>query len=161
MGTEIERKFLVRGEAWRSLAEGILYRQGYLSIEPDRTVRVRIAGNQGYLTIKGLSDGIRRAEYEYAIPIQDATELLDTLCQPPLIEKQRYRIAWGDAIWEVDEFLGDNQGLIVAEIELNHPDQPFDRPDWIGAEVSHDPRYFNASLVKYPFCQWRANASQP
>lgn len=155
MGTEIERKFLVQGEAWRSLAEGVLYRQGYLSREVNRTVRVRVAGDRGYLTIKGASNGISRAEYEYAIPLLDAAELLDTLCQRPLIEKKRYRIPWGNVIWEVDEFFGENQGLILAEVELSHADQALELPDWIGAEVSHDPRYFNANLVKYPFQRWQ------
>lgn len=155
MGTEIERKFLVQGEAWRFLAEGVLYRQGYLSREVNRTVRVRVAGDRGYLTIKGASDGISRAEYEYAIPLLDATELLDTLCQRPLIEKKRYRIPLGNVIWEVDEFFGENQGLILAEVELSHVDQALELPDWIGAEVSHDPRYFNANLVKHPFQRWQ------
>ncbi len=154
MGTEIERKFLVRGESWRSLAEGVVYRQGYIASSQDCTVRVRIAGERGYLTLKGATQGISRPEYEYAIPLQDATELLNTLCQGPLIEKTRYRIAWGDLVWEVDEFTGENQGLIMAEVELSDPNQTVALPDWIGEEVSGDPRYFNANLAKHPFRNW-------
>lgn len=154
MGTEIERKFLVRGEAWRSLATGVIYRQGYIVSGKDCTVRIRVADEQGYITIKGASEGISRSEYEYAIPLQDATELLNSLCQRPLIEKTRYRILWGNAVWEVDEFAGENQGLIMAEVELDHPNQPLEFPDWIGQEVSNDPHYFNANLAKHPFSQW-------
>lgn len=157
MGTEIERKFLVQGEGWRSLAQGVVYRQGYITASPDRTVRVRIAGDQGYLTLKGASHGISRSEYEYAIPLQDATEMLDQLCQRPLIEKTRYRIPWGNLVWEVDEFAGENQGLIMAEVELTDPNQTVTFPDWIGAEVSADPRYFNANLAKHPFRSWESN----
>lgn len=154
MGTEIERKFLVRGESWRSLAQGVLYRQGYITSGKDCTVRVRVAGEQGYLTLKGATEGISRAEYEYAIPLQDATELLNTFCQRPLIEKTRYRILWGDLVWEVDEFAGENQGLIMAEVELADPAQTVALPDWIGEEVSADPRYFNANLANHPFQSW-------
>lgn len=155
MAVEIERKFLVQGEEWRTLGTGTLYRQGYLSSEPGRTVRVRIAGETGYLTIKGMTQGISRAEYEYVIPLTDAAELLDTLCDRPLIEKIRHRIAWDDLIWEVDEFMGENQGLIVAEVEISDPDRTLRLPEWIGKEVSDDPRYFNASLAKYPYRQWQ------
>jgi adenylate cyclase len=154
MGIEIERKFLIQGEGWRQLGTGTPYRQGYLVNTKDRTVRVRVAGDQGYLTIKGSSDGIQRSEYEYAIPLSDANELLDTLCQRPFIEKTRYRIPYQDVVWEVDEFSGANQGLIVAEVELKDPNQPLDLPEWIGSEVSDDPRYFNANLVSHPFSQW-------
>lgn len=154
MAIEIERKFLIRGDDWRLLATGIVYRQGYLAAEVNCTVRVRVAGEQGFLTIKGASQGIGRAEYEYAIPLQDATEMLDTLCQRPLIEKTRYRIPWQGVVWEVDEFAGENQGLIIAEVELRDPDQALELPGWIGAEVSDDPRYFNSNLAKFPFSQW-------
>jgi len=155
MGTEIERKFLVRNDNWRALAQGMPYRQGYIMANPDCTVRVRIAGNQGYLTIKGATTGISRAEYEYDIPLEDAAQLLDTLCQPPLIEKTRYRIpAAAGLVWEVDEFAGENQGLIIAEIELPNAEQPVELPDWIGPEVSDDPRYSNSNLAKHPFRRW-------
>jgi CYTH domain-containing protein len=155
MGTEIERKFLVQNDNWRALGQGKLYRQGYLTTNPDCTVRVRIAGDQGYLTIKGATTGISRAEYEYGIPLEDAAQLLDTLCQPPLIEKTRDRIpAAKGLVWEVDEFAGENQGLIIAEIELPNAEQSVELPDWIGPEVSNDPRYFNSNLSKHPFSHW-------
>lgn len=154
MAVEIERKFLVKGDDWRSLAIGAVYRQGYLASEQGCVVRVRVVSGQGYLTIKGAPQGIIRAEYEYAIPFTDATALLDTLCQRPLIEKTRYRIPWQTVVWEVDEFAGENQGLIVAEVELADPEQVIELPDWIGEEVSHDSRYFNSNLVKHPFSRW-------
>jgi adenylate cyclase len=154
MATEIERKFLVRGQEWRQLATGVIYRQGYIASSKDCTVRVRVAGDQGYLTIKGGTQGISRAEYEYAIPLTDAMELLDTLCQQPLIEKTRYRVAWHGVVWEIDEFVGENQGLTIAEVELTDPEQVLDLPNWIGEEVSHDPRYFNANLARHPFSRW-------
>lgn len=159
MAQEIERKFLVKQEGWRTIA-GAHYRQGYLNLDKARTVRVRTVhdlttGEQhGYLTIKGKSVGASRAEYEYKIPIQDATELLDRLCQQPLIEKIRYRIPQGEVIWEVDEFMGENTGLVVAEVELQDVEQAFDKPAWVGSEVTDDPRYFNSSLVKHPFSRW-------
>lgn len=154
MAVEIERKFLVQGEAWRSLAAGVVYRQGYLTASDRRTVRVRIAGETGYLTIKGATEGIARLEFEYPIPAADAAIMLDTLCDRPLIEKVRYKIPWGNLLWEVDEFKGENQGLILAEVELQSPDQAVQIPDWIGQEVSGDFRYFNASLAKHPFTRW-------
>ncbi|MBW4471174.1 MAG: CYTH domain-containing protein [Stenomitos rutilans HA7619-LM2] len=154
MPTEIERKFLVKGDAWRSLASGVAYCQGYITSTVERTVRVRVVGRQGYLTIKGGTTGISRAEFEYSIPVEDALELLSTLCEPPLIQKKRYKIAHAGLIWEVDEFEGENQGLIVAEVELGDANQAIVLPDWIDREVSDDPRYFNANLVKHPFSQW-------
>lgn len=154
MGVEIERKFLVRDDSWRPLATGTVYRQGYLASDKGCTVRVRVAGEQGYLTIKGMTQGFQRAEYEYAIPLADATELLDTLCQRPLIEKTRYRLPLHGVIWEIDEFAGENQGLIMAEVELKTADQVLVLPDWIGEEVSSDPRYYNSNLAKVPFSQW-------
>ncbi len=154
MGIEIERKFLLAGDGWRALGAPVLLRQGYLASDPDRTVRVRVEGGQGTLTIKGRSTGAARGEWEYPIPLPDANELLDRLCQQPLIEKYRRRIPFGQHVWEVDEFLGANQGLVVAEIELNAEDEAFDKPDWIGDEVTHDRRYFNSSLVSLPFSRW-------
>jgi len=154
MPTEIERKFLLKSDRWRSLATGIAYRQGYITASAKRTVRVRVVGDQGYLTIKGETTGIARAEYEYGIPVQDALEMLHSLCDPPLIEKLRYRIEWEGLVWEVDEFEGENRGLILAEVELVDAQQAIALPDWIGKEVSDDPRYFNANLAKHPFCQW-------
>ena len=154
MGVEIERKFLLAGDGWRKLGEPVLLRQGYLSSNPDRTVRVRIEGATGTMTIKGRSVGATRSEWEYEIPLDEAGELLDRLCEQPVIEKHRRRIAFGAHIWEVDEFLGANQGLVVAEIELEFEEQQFDKPEWIGEEVTHDRRYFNSSLIRQPFSAW-------
>ncbi len=154
MGVEIERKFLVSGDAWREMGTPVLLRQGYLSSDPDRTVRVRIEGGGGTLTIKSRSVGATRSEWEYPIPLADAGELLDRLCQQPLIEKYRRRIEFDGNIWEVDEFLGANAGLVVAEIELASETQAFAKPDWIGEEVTHDRRYFNSSLIAQPFSGW-------
>jgi adenylate cyclase len=154
MPQEIERKFLVAGEGWRGLVEGIEYRQGYLCASKERSVRVRIAGEKGYLTIKGATVGIARSEYEYEIPLVDAREMLDILCPQPQIEKKRYTLAYQGFTWEIDEFAGVNQGLIVAEIELEREDQPFKRPDWIGKEVTGDTRYYNAALCVTPFSTW-------
>lgn len=155
MAWEIERKFLVQSDRWRDDADvGITYAQGYLSTHPERSVRVRIAGDRGYLTIKGKSEGLRRREFNYAIPVDEAWDLLEYLCPPPLIEKTRYRLPLGDVVWEIDEFAGDNEGLIIAEVELNHPEQTLSLPDWLGEEVTHDPRYYNAQLSQIPYCQW-------
>ncbi len=154
MAQEIERKFLVKGSVWQTLAQGETYRQGYLSSTKERVVRVRTIGETGFLTIKGITTNGSRAEYEYKIPGKDADEMLSNLCERPLIEKKRYVIPQGDLKWEVDEFFGENKGLVVAEIELNTINQEFDKPDWIGEEVTEDPRYFNSNLSKKPYTQW-------
>lgn len=154
MAIEIERKFCVVGTDWKPSA-GVRMRQGYLSRDKARTVRVRVAGDAAFLTVKGISKGATRAEFEYAIPLDDARQLL-ALCDGPLIEKTRFAITHQGTTWEVDEFLGDNAGLVVAEVELQSEDQPFARPPWLGAEVTHDARYFNSSLASYPYSQWRA-----
>lgn len=154
MGQEIERKFLIQGDAWRTGPAGLFCRQGFLLNSIECTVRVRVMGDLGFLTIKGRAQGISRPEYEYSIPVADANELLDEFCTPPLIEKTRYIREQGGLRWEIDEFAGANQGLIVAEIELRAPDQEVSQPSWIGAEVTHDPRYLNASLAKRPYSQW-------
>ena len=157
MAIEIERKFLLKNQQWRMVAgSGCLIRQGYLSDQPERTVRVRVAGDQAWLTIKGKTQGIARLELEYPIPVIEAMQLLDQLCLTPLIEKYRYRIAQGELVWEIDEFLGENAGLVVAEIELTAADQQFERPDWLGDEVSDDSRYFNSALIRQPFSSWLA-----
>ena len=161
MGQEIERKFLVRGDRWRTLAEGVEYRQGYMQRQKGCTVRVRLAGEQGFLTIKGKSVDISRSEYEYPIPKSDALEMLENLCDRPQIIKKRYRIPHGNFIWEVDEFFGENSGLILAEIELTAADQEFPIPDWIAQEVTHESRYYNANLVSYPYRQWKPTEQQP
>jgi len=154
MAEEIERKFLVVGEAWRALGEPIPLRQGYLSHDPARTVRVRVAGERAWLTVKGPAAGATRREYEYEIPLPDALEMLDGLCRRPVVEKRRLRIPHAGLIWEVDEFLGENAGLIVAEVELTTADQPVVLPEWIGEEVTGDPRYYNSNLLKNPYSRW-------
>jgi adenylate cyclase len=154
MGIEIERKFLVQGEEWRSLGVGTLYRQGYVVLGIGKTVRVRVAGRTGYLTIKGPSRNLTRSEFEYEIPLADAMAMLDSLCEQPLVEKMRYKIPYAGLTWEVDEFSGENQGLILAEVELTTADQAIALPPWIGQEVSHDRRYYNSYLVRNPFRQW-------
>ncbi|MFN4279077.1 CYTH domain-containing protein [Thermosynechococcus sp.] len=155
MGIEIERKFLVIGEAWRPLATAVSQlTQGYLSTVPERTVRVRLAGDEAWITIKGKAKGGQRREYEYPIPVTDARELLEELCLQPIIQKNRYRITAGDLCWEVDEFAGACAGLILAEIEVPHPDYPLTLPPWIGAEVTDDPRYTNAYLAAHPYQEW-------
>ena len=154
MAIEIERKFLVRDHSWKEGVTGKLYRQGYLSREKGRTVRVRRVGEKAFLTVKGAGDGLSRPEYEYEIPVADGQELLDTLCEQPLIEKIRYLVHHAGMIWEVDEFLGENSGLVVAEIELSSPEQSFEKPPWLGIEVTGDPRYYNSCLSSTPFCKW-------
>lgn len=154
MAIEIERKFLVSDDSWRENAMGILFRQGYLSAEPERTVRVRLEGDIGKLTVKGKSQGICRCEYEYEIFQQDAAEMLDNLCLRPLIEKTRYRIEYAGLMWEVDEFYGANEGLILAEVELESEEAKIELPDWVGEEVSGNPLYFNSNLMKKPFTAW-------
>ena len=154
MGVEIERKFLPSGDAWRQLGEPVLLRQGYLCSDPERTVRVRIEGEKGALTIKSKGSGVRRGEWEYPIPLPEAQELLDTLCERPLVEKYRRRIEHAGFTWEVDEFLGENAGLVVAEIELPAEDAVFDKPDWIGQEVTSDKRYYNSNLIRSPYSTW-------
>lgn len=152
MGIEIERKFLVRGTAWRQ-ADPQPLQQGYLSLDPHRTVRVRRAGKLAWLTVKGIAHGISRAEFEYPIPAADADALL-ALCDGVLIEKNRHIVHHAGMRWEVDEFLGANAGLVVAELELTGEDQTFAQPPWLGPEVSADPRYANANLARRPFRQW-------
>ena len=158
MSTEIERKFLVAGTRWRDGAVGRRFRQGYLSVEKERTVRVRTADDQAWLTIKGLTRGFTRVEYEYPIPLPDARELLDKLCHQPIIDKTRYEVRYAGHLWEVDEFHGANEGLVVAEIELASEQEIFTRPPWLGDEVSDDPRYFNANLIRHPFRDWGARS---
>jgi adenylate cyclase len=156
MGREIERKFLVIGEEWRSQARGTPYAQGYIPTGEGATVRSRIAGDRGYLTIKGKTEGMARSEFEYPIPVADAREILDTLCQKPFIEKIRYKIAIEPVVWEIDEFHGENEGLIIAEVELRDENQTVDIPTWIGEEVTGDPRYYNSNLAKFPYKQWNS-----
>jgi adenylate cyclase len=155
MGVEIERKFLVDAKKWQQATKpkGTPYRQGYLLNEDLRTVRIRVAGEKAFITIKGATSGISRSEFEYEIPVADAVEMLTGL-KTPGIEKTRYRITFKDKLWEIDEFLGDNEGLIVAEIELDSEDETFELPDWIKSEVSDDSKYYNSNLSKNPFKNW-------
>ena len=154
MPQEIERKFLLKNDGWRSMGIGTKYRQGYLSTVSERTVRIRLINDQGYLTVKGISVAARRAEYEYEIPAGEASEMLDNLCEHPLIEKRRYRVEYQGLIWEIDEFDGDNAGLVVAEVELEDENQVVHMPDWVGEEVTADPRYYNANLTTNPYSRW-------
>jgi CYTH domain-containing protein len=154
MGKEIERKYLIKDDTWRKQASGTTYRQGYLSTVKERTVRVRTIDDKGFLTIKGITIGATRREYEYEIPMADANEMLDELCEKPIIEKTRFKISHAGLTWEIDEFAGVNQGLIVAEVELESEDQNIDFPPWVGEEVSGDPRYFNSNLIANPFANW-------
>jgi adenylate cyclase len=153
MGREIERKFLVKGDAWRR-AEGTAYRQGYLSSDPERVVRVRTVADKGYLTIKGIARQASRLEFEYEIPVREANTLLHELCERPLIEKKRYKVEHSGLTWEIDEFFAENEGLVIAEVELQSEDQAFIKPTWVGQEVTGDSRYFNSNLIKNPFTKW-------
>ncbi|SMC21117.1 adenylate cyclase [Andreprevotia lacus DSM 23236] len=153
MATEIERKFLLASDDWRSLAhKATRIAQGYLNTDPARTVRVRIKGSQGFLTIKGKNEGIARAEFEYEVPLADAEAML-ALC-PNVLDKTRHLVEFGGFLWEIDEFHGDNAGLIVAEIELPAVDTTFAKPEWLGNEVSGDARYYNSALSNHPYTQW-------
>lgn len=154
MAQEIERKFLVIGDDWQALGQGRLYRQGYIPTVDARTVRVRVIDTEGYITLKGPAKDLVRLEFEYPIPITDAEDMLLHLCDAPLIEKRRYRIPIDDVVWEVDQFLGANQGLVLAEVELSDPQQAVTLPAWIGQEVTHDKRYFNSYLARHPFQTW-------
>lgn len=154
MPQEIERKFLLKNKDWKAqVNKSYALKQGYLSTHPERTVRVRIKGEKGILTIKGKNEGISRAEYEYEIPLIDAEELL-LVCEKPIIEKTRYEVYVNEHTWEIDVFEGVNKGLSVAEIELKSENEAFEIPEWIGVEVSNDPRYYNSSLIRAPYSSW-------
>lgn len=153
MPFEIERKFLVNNDRYKIGSTSARYCQGYLKGGSTCVVRVRIADGKAMLTIKGPSKGVTRSEFEYLIPTEDANAMLE-LCERPLIEKIRYVVNYKGMTWEVDEFLGDNQGLVIAEIELSSEDQAFEKPDWVGEEVSSDPKYHNSNLVRFPYKAW-------
>jgi CYTH domain-containing protein len=158
MNIEIERKFLLKNNSWKNNSwkkniQGTHYIQGYLSKEEKCTVRVRTAGNKAYLTIKGKTSGISRKEFEYEIPHQDALELLK-LSKTPLVEKIRYIVKYDNDVWEIDEFLGKNEGLVIAEIELNAENQYFEQPEWLGEEVTGQKKYYNSHLAVHPFSDW-------
>ncbi len=154
MAKEIEKKFLVKNDTWKNGAKITYYRQGYLSSVKERVVRVRTIDKKGFLTIKGITVGVSRNEFEYEIPVEDANIMLDNLCEKPIIEKNRAKVEYEGLIWEIDEFFGENEGLVVAEVELTDENQEFKKPDWVGEEVSGDPRYFNSNLIKNPYTKW-------
>ena len=155
MGTEIERKFLVKGNGYKKNAKSKTYRQGYFSTSLKHTVRVRTVGKKGFITVKGKKTGITRLEFEYEIPFADAEVMLDSLCEKPLIEKTRYVVNYKGMIWEIDEYFGENAELVVAEVELKSEDQPVSYPPWVGKEVSDDNRYANSNLVRNPYRLWK------
>lgn len=154
MGKEIERKYRVDTEAWKPQEKGIHFKQGYLNSAKERVVRVRIEGSVAKLTLKGITTGVTRAEYEYPLPLADAEVILDQLCEQPLIDKHRHKEVHGGKTWEIDVFHGDNEGLVVAEVELGSEDEAVELPPWAVEEVSADPRYFNSNLLKHPFKRW-------
>lgn len=157
MGREVERKFLVYNDKWRDSADsGVTVRQGYIAGSERASVRVRLSDDGAWINLKGATLGVERSEFEYPVPEADAREMLDTLCEWPLIEKTRYHVRHGAHVWEVDVFHGENEGLVVAEIELDAPDEAFERPPWIGREVSDQPRYYNVCLRQHPFSAWSA-----
>ncbi len=155
MALEIEHKFLVLDDSWKKMVtESFEYKQGYLSSDNRRSIRVRTSNTKAWINIKSATIGTQRHEYEYEIPLQDGIEILLTLCQKPLIEKTRYLIPYQEHVWELDVFTGDNEGLIVAEIELSRKGEGFAKPDWVGQEVSSDLRYYNNNLCKHPYKKW-------
>jgi adenylate cyclase len=156
MGLEIERKFLVVNDNWKAhVARESRLQQGYLSTDKTATIRVRVKDDRAFLTIKGETVGIKRSEFEYEIPLNDAEEMLQNNIQGAVISKVRYKVRCGEHLWDLDVFLGDNEGLVMAEVELAGEDEPFEMPDWAGMEVSDDARYYNANLVAHPFRRWR------
>ena len=155
MAVEIERKFLVINDRWKASVESESpLKQGYLATVSKASIRVRVSKGAAHLNIKSATLGIRRSEYEYQIPLQDGEEMLAKLTSGSVIDKVRFRVRCGEHVWELDQFHGDNEGLIVAELELSSEDEVFEKPDWVGEEVSGDPKYYNSSLVKHPFCDW-------
>ena len=155
MATEIERKFLVENDLWReSVISEAVIKQGYLCRQDNTTIRVRVAGDAAWVNIKSATRGIRRLEYEYPIPLPDAEGLLAEVAEQPFIDKIRYQVRQGGHVWDLDVFRGLNQGLVLAEVELGAEDEAFEMPAWAGREVSGDPRYYNANLVKLPYCDW-------
>ncbi len=155
MAIEIEHKFLVANDNWRHYIDhSTKFKQGYLSSLPTNSIRVRVSDDRAWINLKSAVVGTVRLEYEYEIPLSDAEEMLERLCSRPLIEKVRHTVCTAGEIWEIDEFQGENQGLIVAEIELSEPGQPFGKPEWLGEEVTHDLRYYNNNLINHPYSKW-------
>jgi len=162
MAKEIERKFLLANDTWRAaVIRAVRMSQGYLANNERASVRVRVAGDEASLNIKGAGLVAVRDEFEYPLPLDDARYLLDTLSAQPLVDKTRHWVAFGGLQWEIDVFHGDNDGLVVAEIELDHPDQAFDRPPWLGSEVTSLHRYYNVNLVAKPFAAWTDEERKP
>ena len=155
MPREVEHKFLVK-DGWRQhVGHGIRYQQGYLSLDPERSVRVRLGGGKAVITMKGKPDGAARDEFEYPIPAEDGRQILDRMCVKPLIEKTRYELSHGRLTWQIDEFGGENRGLVVTEVETDRESRDILKPDWAGDEVTDDSRYSNINLVRQPYSQWR------
>lgn len=155
MAVEIEHKFLLANDNWRSqVTHSSFFRQGYLTSDSNSSIRIRISGTHAWLNIKSATIGTQRHEYEYEIPLDDANEIIDNLCRKPVIEKTRHFVKFGQHTWEIDEFEGENAGLIVAEVELSESGEPFEKPDWAGKEVSHDVRYYNNNLAIHPYNTW-------
>ncbi len=155
MGIEIERKFLVVNDGWRPLArQSLECRQGYINVKGEGSVRIRILGGRGFLTLKGPRAGLSRAEFEYPVPLTDAEELLASFCRHSTITKVRHQVPFGGKTWEIDEFRRENRGLVLAEVELDSEEESLSLPGWAGKEVSFDDRYFNANLAKNPFTAW-------
>ena len=154
MATEIERKFKVISDEYKKIGAPLNCKQGYLDTQNEPLVRVRIMGKKAYLTLKGKNEGICRLEFEYEIPVPDAEELLSIFCSTSLIEKNRYILTIEKTVWEVDEFLGENFGLVIAEVELLSENDNFNKPSWIGQEVSHEVKYYNYKLVEHPYSKW-------
>jgi adenylate cyclase len=155
MAVEIERKYLIDLEKIGTLENGNKIKQGYITTNKNAVVRVRVKNDKGYLTIKGSNSGIARLEFEYEIPLVEANEMLDKLCQRPIIDKIRYIIDFDKHIWEIDIFYGENEGLVVAEVELKDENEYINLPIWIKEEVTHDDRYFNSNLMSHPFNNWK------
>jgi len=157
MKKEIERKFLVLNSSYKNLGDYQYCIQGYIPSNNEPSIRVRIIGSQSFITIKSDINGITRLEYEYEIPNKDAKDLLELFCKESIVEKNRYIIHYKSTLWEVDEFLGDNSGLVIAEVELSSENQPYDQPNWIGKEVSTDIQYYNYNLAHHPYNKWPKN----
>lgn len=160
MGIEIERKFLVVDDTWRAhVVQQTEIVQGYLLSGADLSIRVRLKGDAAFLTVKGRTEGIQRSEFEYPIPVPDARQMLEQFADGPVIDKVRHLVDVGDHRWEIDVFAGDNQGLVLAEVELGSEDEDFELPGWAGPEVSDDPRYYNVNLARNPFREWGLDAA--
>lgn len=155
MAKEIERKYLLKNDLWKDhILKSEHYVQAYLSNNKQCSIRIRISGDKADLNIKSMTIGIMRDEYEYSIPIEDARKMVDTLCHKPCIEKTRYFVEHTGKTWEIDVFEKENQGLVVAEVELNNADEEIQLPEWVGLEVTEEPKYYNVCLLQHPYSEW-------